>query len=328
MNELVSVVVPVYNTAPYIERCAESLLRQTYPSVEVLLIDDGSSDGSDAVCDALAEKYAAVRVLHKTNGGAAAARFNGTQAATGSYVTYVDSDDFVDENYILNLYHAIKKYDADCACCGYRETYRGGREFGKEKYVIPEDERCLNCAQTFELMFYDKLCPATVNCKLFRTEQIRQIVPMDIQLGEDSYVCEEYFLGSKKIVHLGYAGYYYDQREASAVHTADGIAKYDYVRLYDVMAGDVQEKCPTANGALANKLAEENFVVLLALWERRTQYKEEIAHIRANIKRYRRAVLTDRRAEMRTRAACLLSCFGMGTVAAVYYAAKKHGEKR
>ena len=298
----ISVVVPVYKTGAYLPRCVESLVRQSVGAPEIILVDDGSPDDSGRVCDALAERYPTVRVLHKENDGVAMARYDGVRAATKKYVTFVDSDDFVDGEFLARLSGAITAFGADCACCGYREYFEDKDAYGEEKYISDED-CCLDAAETFNTMFFEKKCFATVCCKLFLTERIREIEPMRLRLGEDSYVCIEYFLESEKIAHLNYAGLSYRQRADSAVHSAVGAGRFDYVRLYDALEADFYEKCPAALPAFRNKFIEDNFVTYLALDGKTEEERRMRAHILDNVRKYRRDVMTDPRAEKRTRIA-------------------------
>lgn len=99
-NELVSVIVPVYKVEPYLDRCVASILAQTYPNLEVILVDDGSPDNCPALCDAWAQRDARIRVIHKKNGGLSDARNVGLDAASGAYISFVDSDDYIAENFI------------------------------------------------------------------------------------------------------------------------------------------------------------------------------------------------------------------------------------
>lgn len=102
-NELVSVIVPVYKVEPYLDRCVASILAQTYPNLEVILVDDGSPDNCPALCDAWAQRDARIRVIHKKNGGLSDARNVGLDAASGAYISFVDSDDYIAENFIETL---------------------------------------------------------------------------------------------------------------------------------------------------------------------------------------------------------------------------------
>lgn len=116
---LVSIIVPVYQVEAYISECVESLLAQTYTNLEILLVDDGSTDSSGEICDEYAVKDDRVRVVHQQNQGAAGARNKGLNLASGEYVAFVDSDDMITSDYIEELYGLIKKYHADIAACAY-----------------------------------------------------------------------------------------------------------------------------------------------------------------------------------------------------------------
>ncbi|MDR0896954.1 MAG: glycosyltransferase [Oscillospiraceae bacterium] len=114
-NDLVSIVVPVYNVELYLERCIDSILDQTHCHLDILLVDDGSTDSSGIICDAYREKDARVRVIHKSNGGVSSARNTGIEQAKGDYICFVDSDDVVTNNYVECLLGLCKKYGVDMA---------------------------------------------------------------------------------------------------------------------------------------------------------------------------------------------------------------------
>lgn len=118
---LISVVIPVYNIEEYLERCVASVCAQTYTNLEILLVDDGSTDNSGKLCDSLAQKDNRIRVFHKPNGGSSSARNLGIESATGEFVGFVDSDDYISENMYELLYQAIQTYQADIAQVGRDE---------------------------------------------------------------------------------------------------------------------------------------------------------------------------------------------------------------
>lgn len=124
---LISVIVPVYNILDYLPRCVQSLVSQTYPSLEILLVDDGSTDGTGRLCDQLAEGEKRVRVLHKKNGGTSSARNLGIASARGEYLGFVDSDDYVEPDMYEKLYGAIEAYGLKAAQAGRDETDLQGR---------------------------------------------------------------------------------------------------------------------------------------------------------------------------------------------------------
>ena len=115
-SPLISAIIPVYNVEAYLNRCVESLISQTYKNIEIILVDDGSSDSSSILCDEWSKKDPRIKVYHKINGGLSDARNFGFIRANGSYITYIDSDDFVAADYIDTLYNLIKNYAADIAC--------------------------------------------------------------------------------------------------------------------------------------------------------------------------------------------------------------------
>ena len=122
---LVSIIVPVYQVIDYVEECVESLLRQTYTNLEILLVDDGSTDGSGEICDEFARRDNRVSVIHQENQGLSAARNAGLDRAMGEYVAFVDSDDAVLPDFIETLYDMADRYQADIAACAYE---RGKKE--------------------------------------------------------------------------------------------------------------------------------------------------------------------------------------------------------
>lgn len=129
-KDLISVIVPVYNSLPYIERCVKSLCLQSYENIEILLIDDGSYDGSGNFCDFAASRDSRINVIHTENQGASAARNVGISQSKGSYIAFADSDDYADTRWLSRLYVKGKKSGADITVCGYTLV------FGN-KYIVP-----------------------------------------------------------------------------------------------------------------------------------------------------------------------------------------------
>lgn len=318
MEDLISIIVPVYNTAAYLKKCVDSLTAQTYKNIEIILIDDGSTDESSGLCDIYQGEDGRIKVIHKQNQGAAKARYDALQSAQGKYCTFIDSDDFADSDYVETLYNAVCEFSADMSTCGAREVFTDNEIPTREIFTFDGGNICLSPEGTFDFIFYEKKVSTALCAKMFLTEKIKKIKPMSIRLGEDSYVCIKYILSSKRIAHTGRAKMSYLQRESSAVHTLKGDKRYDYVTLYDSFSDDFSKKCPKAFGAYANKLVEDNFVTYLNYSGLEKEYPERMAHMENNIKKYRTGIIKNNRSEIRTRAACLLSYFGMPAVGAVY----------
>ena len=209
-----SVIVPVYNTEKYLRECIESILAQTFTDFELILVDDGSTDGSGAICDEYVTKDSRIRVIHQKNGGATVARRSGVRAAKGEYVTFVDSDDWIDKD----MYRTMLDHEpADIIICGmYKYTNAGLHEI--KCYINPDSYDTQSLAEKFYptmLFDYDQCQPAlppSLCNKLIRTDIIRNVienVSENITYGEDalcSYAC---ILDAKQIHLTDQRLYYY-----------------------------------------------------------------------------------------------------------------------
>lgn len=122
---MITVIVPVYQVHQYIRECVESLMYQTYKNLEIILVDDGSTDGSEKLCDEYAEMDGRIRTIHQKNRGLSGARNAGLDNVNGEYIAFIDSDDLVKNNYIEELYNLILKYNADIAICSYEKSETG-----------------------------------------------------------------------------------------------------------------------------------------------------------------------------------------------------------
>ena len=132
MDALISVIIPVYNVSQYLPRCIESVINQTYQNLEIILVDDGATDDSGVICDDYARKDPRIRVVHKENGGLSSARNAGIQIARGEYLTFIDSDDYVDRDYTEFLYELVCQYSAKMAIFSHTVFYDNGTVLKKE----------------------------------------------------------------------------------------------------------------------------------------------------------------------------------------------------
>ena len=153
MGELITIALPVYNVENYLKRCMDSVLCQTYQNLEIILVDDGSVDGSGKMCDEYAKKDKRVKVIHKENGGLSSARNAAIEIAKGEYITFVDTDDWIEPTYVEELYDAIKKYDCDMSICGFAQIFENGEIFSKEHVeqvkVVREDPLTVFYGKTY-----------------------------------------------------------------------------------------------------------------------------------------------------------------------------------
>jgi len=141
-NKLISVIVAAYNIEEYLPRCLDSLAAQTYPFLQVIIVDDGSTDSTGEICDSYVQKYPQMQVIHRENGGLSVARNTGLTVAEGEYIGYVDGDDWIEADMYEKMLAACEKHQADVAVCAYREIGNDGFSdvFTGEEYVLSGEE--------------------------------------------------------------------------------------------------------------------------------------------------------------------------------------------
>lgn len=238
----VSVIIPVYNTEKQLERCIRSVREQTYTNLEILLVDDGSTDTSPMLCDRAAEQDGRIRVIHKKNGGVSSARNEGLSQAGGAYIVFVDSDDWIGKEMIATMVRAAEQHRAPLVVCGYLRA----AEEKKEK-----DTQMENAAKKRELLlspeellgYYlsedDKIrIPHSVWGKLFAKELIGQKRFPLIKRTEELLFSTEIFCEAEQCVYLPNAFYHYcDDREESLMHCGD--AEHTVEKEIPLLAGQI-----------------------------------------------------------------------------------------
>ena len=135
MEELVSIIVPIFNVDKYLEKCIKSIINQTYRNLEIILINDGSTDNSYQICKKYSEQDSRIVLIDKQNGGSASAKNYGLKIAKGDYISFVDSDDFVELDMIEYMVNTIKKFNTDIVQCEFVNLYKNTTAFGQEDIV-------------------------------------------------------------------------------------------------------------------------------------------------------------------------------------------------
>ena len=135
MKKKVTIVIPIYNASSHLEKCVESVINQTYQNLEIILVDDGSTDNSGTMCDDFASKDKRIKVIHKDNGGVSSARNYGINISSGDYICFLDSDDYYNHNFVNEMYHEIVKKNADLCYCGYIKVDNGNMKRNKTKFT-------------------------------------------------------------------------------------------------------------------------------------------------------------------------------------------------
>ena len=217
MDDLVSVIVPVYNVAQYLDRCLNSLVQQSYQNLEILLIDDGSTDGSGALCDGWQRRDPRIRVFHKPNGGLSDARNHGLERAAGEFICFVDSDDWCDTQFVERMLTALRETGADVVECSFLPTDGASPLSGnirkKAEAGVFTGRECFRRFLAED--FFVSVCT-----KLYRRSLLEGLPFRKGVYHEDEVWTYRIFSRVQTACRLDYTGYYYFQRPGSIDHTA------------------------------------------------------------------------------------------------------------
>ena len=212
-NDLISVIVPVYKVEPYLDRCVQSIVGQTYKNLEIILVDDGSPDNCPAMCDAWAERDSRVRVIHKTNGGLSDARNAGMDAATGEYIAFVDSDDWIEPVMYEELLKRSKSTGSDIVSCDAVRVWADGTP--SKKMVRVAEDRVMNKSEAMQALIQASSLIQTVWNKLYKSFVAKKIQFEKGKLHEDEFWSWQVVAQASRVATTSGAYYNYFQRPNS-----------------------------------------------------------------------------------------------------------------
>lgn len=255
----ISVVVPVYNVRTYLEKAVYSIINQKYENLEIILVDDGSTDGSGEICNQLKAIDSRVVAYHKENGGLSSARNFGAKKATGNYIIFIDSDDYIHPEMISSLYDEIKKADADVSVCGIMNVYN-----------TKEIPQCNNIHMHFvynqkeflkELLIGEKI-PGSICNKLLKKEVVEKISFPEGKIYEDAFYHLELVKVAKTYVITTKPYYYYYHRSNSITTQKYNARKLDIIEVYTKYKKYIDVEYPDLKKEAFFRLSYGYFVVL------------------------------------------------------------------
>lgn len=226
-KDLISVIVPVYKVEKYLEKCIESVLKQTYTNLQIILVDDGSPDNCGKICDEYAKKDSRIEVIHKANGGLSDARNVGISKAKGRYIGFVDSDDYIKEDMYEILLNLIKKYDADVSICNLYDVIDGNECIRNKDNGIHEYSRI----DILKEILLDKNIQSYAWNKLYKKELFDEIKYPIGKKYEDIGTTFYLFEKCNKIVVTSEPEYYYLKRADSLVNNVTESTILDYTEI-------------------------------------------------------------------------------------------------
>ena len=193
----ISVIVPVYNVETYLARCLDSILAQTYENLEVILVDDGAKDASGVICDAYAAKDSRVKVIHKENGGLSSARNAGLKAATGEYISLIDSDDWITEDAYAHLMELMEKYRVKLVCGGRYDV--DGKTGAKTIGLCPKQEEVISSEELAGRIFLWDGCDSSACDKLYHRSLLENFRYPEGKVCEDVPVTYKIVLSTDRV---------------------------------------------------------------------------------------------------------------------------------
>lgn len=284
---MISIVIPVYNSSKYLGRCLNTVLNQDYPNIEVVLVDDGSTDGCAHLCDEYAEKDIRIRVIHQQNQGASIARQNGLRNSKGEYVTFIDSDDWVANDYVSKLYDFIVEHHVTISACGVQRV--------KENEIInfQRTER-----QSF-LLSFEELMPRFFKYefwgfpgKLYKKSVLSQITFPKATLSEDYLVMTQLFLKERQMAYTEAPLYFYEYHPNSLSHQKLSKRAFEEFENVKAVYEFIKEQEPQFEEmAFANVVETCIKLNLMILHGKSTDFQQEYIIIRNFLKSYYNSII-------------------------------------
>ena len=261
MDEKISVIVPVYNVEQYLERCVDSIINQTYKNLEIILVNDGSTDNSGQLCDELAKKDDRIRVIHKKNGGVSEARNLGIRESNGKYITFIDSDDVVSVKMVEELYFNLLGNDADISIGNVIHNYNINNIFFDDSN---NDILLWNNEEALKEFLKAKITSFYPVAKLFKKNIILDLeFNVDFKLAEDAMFITEILLEKDVTVVYSFKDIYaYCHRRESATTSINSNTVFDTIKVYDIILPKIEKKYPNLKRYVVLRKNWANFEVL------------------------------------------------------------------
>ncbi|WP_281165716.1 glycosyltransferase family 2 protein [Liquorilactobacillus sicerae] len=311
IKPLISVIIPIYNVSQYLGHCLESVLAQTYQNLEVILVDDGSTDESGKIADEYAQKDPRFKVIHQTNGGLSNARNKGISVAKGEYLTFIDSDDYVTRDYVEYLFNLLAKnnFKSKLAICSIKNVFE---ETGVQKSDENGQEVVLTGKKCIEKMCYQDLVDTCAYAKLGAKELYDKVKFPEGYIFEDIATTYQLFDLCETVACGFNAKYYYIVRQGSIVRSSFNRKKLELLPMTDKMAHFVKEHYPDLAAAALRRQVYARFSTLnQILADPQANIPQEQKKILLFLKKHRQEVMQDPKAPRRDKIAYQMLQLGL-----------------
>lgn len=305
MNELITIIVPVYNVEKYLNRCVKSLCDQSYRNIQIILIDDGSTDRSYDICKKWQGMDKRIFVFHEENKGQGSARNLGLKHAKGEYIVFVDSDDFVAPDYVKTLYKLLISYSADIVCCNCDQYDESNKYYGK--YWNGKGIKKLTGHEAIISMWYQGIINIGPWGKLYKAKLWKNIRFAE-KFGEDYATMHYIYEQALTVIYTYIPLYHYTIRKDSDIHSFNPKEFQMLETVQDTI--DYAHNDVDLYKAALHKGLMVNFHILFQMPN--YKYNNKRKKIKHFIKKYRSVVLGDKKIRRKTRIAIILSFLGLG----------------
>lgn len=292
MEPKVSIIVPVYNVGPYLGRCIDSLMNQTYRNLDIILVDDGSTDGSGKLCEEFAEKDARIRVFHQKNSGVSTARNLGLEKAVGDFIGFVDSDDWVDEDMYSSLVNLAETNGADIAICGYYVNNDADPSVNLQAppQTLSQETAIERCLDT---NYYSM--GASIWNKLFKKNIIQDHLLRfngNLVIGEDMLFLCSAIMQSRTIMYAPAPKYHYAVHDAGAINMTFHAKKASVIDAHKKVEELVKDQYPRLGDLIRKRSALTSYHLLRQALGSSFTDKPVIQRLQEDVKREFKYILS------------------------------------
>lgn len=320
-DDLISIVIPIYNVDKYIEKCLNSVVKQTYKNIEIILVDDGSPDNCGKICDSYANNDKRIKVIHKENGGLSDARNVGIEIANGKYITFVDSDDYIELDYIEYLYTLMKKYNTKISFCKVNVVFNENNTDNKPNNSDQSDYKWTKI-QALEDVLYANNFDVSAYAKMYLTEHFKNVRYPKGKLFEDNDTTYK-LIDKNDYIAVGFEKKYnYIIRNNSITRT-----NFKKEQLYLIEASDNMCSYLSKYEQLKKATYRKKFWARISIFNRMINSNErnyaEEKKLRKEILEYKR-VLLDGKSSFRDKVSIILLHFGTNNYKRIWNFYKKN----
>ncbi len=311
MKDKISVIVPVYNVEKFLDRCVTSIINQSYKNLEIILVDDGSTDSSKELCNKWGLKDKRIKVFHKKNGGLSDARNYGFEKSSGKYITFVDSDDYLPQNAIEVLYNSLSNTNSDISCGDFKLVYNADYEAKSETSSAC---KVYDSVEALKEMMYMHLSSNSACCKLYKSLLFDNIKYPYGKLYEDLGTTYKLFFNAKRIVDSKCIVYYYYQNKNGIMHYKYTSRRMEALHFALEELSFIEKNCPSIIMAAKYRV----FIECLLILNDMPLFNKDKKIVKKYIKKFRKELLFDDNLFFKQKMMCFSSFFGHFVIKGVF----------